>query len=142
MTQGLSLSGFFEDEFPRLVLTVPMPPGLFLMLYFIAQVRLIFLNPIPKERTSRTKLGLAEPVSYPERFKNFTVSGAGFVILISMLILWSTPSSYGGTASFLFSSVKAYQQVYERGVRTRWRIARMGHLTAVQAFEADAYQSG
>jgi hypothetical protein len=92
-----------------ILMAVGIPLGLILMLFFMAQVWLILLNGSPKEETfevagsAKTRFGAFLSIS-----KNFSMLGVGFIIVISMLILWLIPSILGDLVTSLFGAVKDY----------------------------------
>ncbi len=92
-----------------ILLAVGMPLGLILMLFFMAQVWLILLNGSPKERPpeemelSKTRLSAFLSVS-----KNSSILHVGFIIVMSMLILWLIPSILSDMATSFFRAVKEY----------------------------------
>ena len=92
-----------------ILLSVGLPLGLILMLFFMAQVWLILLNGSPKEGPpEQTELGKTHFASFLSVSKNFSVLGVGFMIAITMLILWLIPSILGDMAQSLFNAVKEY----------------------------------
>jgi hypothetical protein len=92
-----------------ILLSVGIPLGLILMLFFMAQVWLILLNGSPKEETSEEKeLGKTRFTAFLSFSRNSSVLGVGFIIVISMLILWLIPSILGDLAASFLSAVKEY----------------------------------
>lgn len=92
-----------------ILLAVGIPLGLMLMLFFMAQVWLILLNGSPKEDTSEEKArGTTRFTAFLSISKNFSVLGVGFIITISMLILWLIPSILGDVAASFFRAVGDY----------------------------------
>jgi hypothetical protein len=92
-----------------ILLAIGMPLGLILMLFFMAQVWLILLNGSPKEESSE-EMGSSKTrfSSFMSVSKSFSILGVGFIIVISMLILWLIPSILGDLVKSFFSSVKDY----------------------------------
>jgi uncharacterized integral membrane protein len=92
-----------------ILLAVGMPLGLILMLFFMAQVWLILLNGSPKEETHREKQsGPTGFSTFLSVSRNFSIVGVGFMIVMSMLVLWLIPSILGDLAKSFFGAVKDY----------------------------------
>jgi len=92
-----------------ILLAVGIPLGLILMLFFMAQVWLILLNGNPKEEApDESELAKTRFTSLLSFSKNFSTLGIGFVIAVSMLILWLIPSFIGDVAKLLLNAVKDY----------------------------------
>jgi len=93
-----------------ILLAVGMPLGLILMLFFMAQVWLILLNGAgPKEEIHEdTGLNKTRFSTFLSVSKNFSILGVGFMIVMSMLILWLIPSILGDLAGSFFGAVKNY----------------------------------
>jgi hypothetical protein len=91
-----------------IMLAVGMPMGLILMLFFMTQVWLILLNGSPNEETSDEAGGKTRFSSFMSVSKNLSILGLGFVIVLSMLILWLIPSIIGEVARSFLNSVKDY----------------------------------
>jgi len=92
-----------------ILMAVGIPIGLILMLFFMAQAWLILLKGSPEEESSertgpvKSRFGAFLSVS-----KNFSILGAGFLVVIFMLIFWLIPSILGDAVTFFFGAVKDY----------------------------------
>ncbi len=96
-----------------ILLAVGMPLGLILMLFFMAQVWLILLNGSPKEETpGETESSKTRFTTFLSVSKNFSIVGVGFMIVMSMLVLWLIPSILGDLAKSFFGAVKDYPRFF------------------------------
>ena len=92
-----------------ILLAVGIPLGLILMLFFMAQVWLILLNGSPDEGPpEQIETGKTHFTTFLSVSRNFSALGVGFMIVVSMLILWLIPSILGDMGKSLFSVVKEY----------------------------------
>ncbi|MGA2404497.1 MAG: hypothetical protein ABSG91_22800, partial [Syntrophobacteraceae bacterium] len=92
-----------------ILLAVGMPLGLILMLFFMAQVWLILLNGSPKEGPAEeTELSKTRFSTFLSVSKNSSILRVGFIIVMSMLILWLIPSILSDMAKSLFGALKEY----------------------------------
>ncbi len=92
-----------------ILISIGIPIGLILMIFFMSQVWLILLNGGEKERpptdagSDKTRLNAFLSVS-----RNFSVLHVGFIIVVSMLILWLIPSFLSDAAKSCFNAVREY----------------------------------
>ncbi len=92
------------------LLAIGVPIGLILLASFMVQVWLLLLNGGP-----RSSAGEAENpdgsnhLTFLSASRNFSVLHLGFVILLTMLILWLIPSFLGDIAQSFFGMIREYQ---------------------------------
>lgn len=91
------------------MLAVGMPLGLILILFFMAQVWLLLLKGSPgAEAAEETGLNESRFSTFMSVSKSFSILGIGFIIVVSILILWLIPSILGDIAKSFLSSIKNY----------------------------------
>lgn len=95
-----------------ILLAIGLPMGLVLLLSFVIQVWLLLLNGGPEEGFGKDAAG-GPGKSRFENFlsasRHFSVLHVGFLIVLTMLILWLVPSFLGDVANSCFTAVKEYQ---------------------------------
>lgn len=93
------------------LLALGIPIGLILLLSFMVQVWLLLLNGGPRGTSEGPQAadGRTRFDSFLSASRNFSVLHLGFVILLTMLILWLIPSFLGDIAQSFFGMIREYQ---------------------------------